>query len=107
MGAQPSDCRAVLFAWIVLALSTVSRFCSLKATLLCRGGSCEISRFDPEPSNPAGYFPELARHHRLLSVRMKRSLSEAASEAFVGSRSELVASTSNFGLARSTKTSPD
>jgi len=40
-------------------------------------------------------------------VGRNNSRSEAASEALVGSLAELVASSSNFGLARTTKTSPD
>ena len=51
-------------------------------------------------------FP-LAKHHKLLSVRINSSPSEAAREALVGSLTELVANNSNFGPARRTKTSPD
>ena len=36
-----------------------------------------------------------AKHHRLLSVRMNSSPFEAASDAFVGSSTEFVASSSN------------
>src|SRR5258708_39729517 len=55
---------------------------------------------------PVSFFP-LARHHKLLSVRINNSPSDGARDALVGSLTELVASTSNFGPARSTNTSPD
>ena len=49
----------------------------------------------------------VAKHQRLLSVRMNTSWLEAARDALVGSFTELVASSSNFGPARRTNTSPD
>src|SRR6059036_2049340 len=51
-------------------------------------------------------FSVAPMHHKCLSVRMKISPSETASEAFIGSPPiEFVARHSNFGLARNTNTS--
>src|SRR5205085_5475060 len=51
------------------------------------------------------HFPPM--HHRALSVRRNSCPSDAASDALVGSLTELIARRSNFGPARTTKTSPD
>ena len=48
-----------------------------------------------------------AMHQRLLCVRRKIAPSEAASVELEYSPTELVASNSNFGLARNTFVSPD
>jgi len=69
-----------------------------------------VGFFAPSIFFVESYLPvdaRLARHHNALSVRRKRSPSDAAREAFVGSLTELVASNSNLAVARSTKTSPD
>src|SRR5712671_6082783 len=60
------------------------------------------SRFWSNAMRSTGYHLLATKHHKLLSVRKNNSPSEAAREAFVGSFTELVANTSNFGAARST-----
>jgi hypothetical protein len=55
---------------------------------------------------PQARRPYREMHHSCLSVRMKMLPLAMASDAFIGSLPmELVARHSNFGLARSTKTS--
>jgi hypothetical protein len=56
---------------------------------------------------PIGQLLAVARHHSALSVRKNNSPSAAAKDALVGSFTELRESSSNFGPALSTNTSPD
>ena len=74
-------------------------------------GCLRLWQIDRQVTLAIGYFAAVWRpslmHQRALWVRIKIAPSDTAGELIVGSPRELVASTSNFGLALSTNASPD
>src|SRR5690242_9789939 len=85
---------------------------------LCRGWevwTCSASKnqnanrgqIKPNRIGRRQVYSWFAKHHSALSVRKKSSPSVAANDALVGSPTELVARTSNFGEARNTNVSQD